>query len=42
MDGDYGNAELRPMARGVLKYFFTPSFNVSASTNVFQLVNKIN
>jgi hypothetical protein len=30
MDGDYGNAELRPMARGVLKYFFTPSFNVSA------------
>jgi curli production assembly/transport component CsgG len=41
MDGDYGNAELRPMAR-VLKYFFTPSFNVSASTNVFQLVNKIN
>jgi hypothetical protein len=21
MDGDYGNAELRPMARGVLKYF---------------------
>jgi curli production assembly/transport component CsgG len=27
------------MARGVLT-FFTPSFNVSASTNVFQLVNK--
>jgi hypothetical protein len=23
MDGDYGNAELRPMARGVLKYFYT-------------------
>jgi curli production assembly/transport component CsgG len=40
MDGDYGNAELRPMARGALKYFFTPSFNLSASTNVFKLANK--
>jgi curli biogenesis system outer membrane secretion channel CsgG len=40
MDGDYDNSELRPMARGVLKYFFTPAFNISASTNVFQLVNK--
>jgi curli production assembly/transport component CsgG len=29
MDGDYGNAQLRPMARGALKYFFTPSFNLS-------------
>jgi curli production assembly/transport component CsgG len=40
IDGDYGNAELRPMARGALKYFFTPSFNLSASTNVFKLANK--
>jgi hypothetical protein len=23
MDGDYGNAELRPMARGVLSTFYT-------------------
>ncbi|MEZ7498969.1 CsgG/HfaB family protein [Flavobacterium sp. Arc3] len=40
MDGDYGNSEIRPMARGALKYFFTPGFNLSASTNVFKLANK--
>ena len=40
MDGDYSNPEFRPMARGALKYYITPSFNLSASTNVFKLANK--
>jgi curli production assembly/transport component CsgG len=40
IDGDYGNAELRPMVRGALKYFFTPAFTISASTNAFKLANK--
>jgi hypothetical protein len=41
MDGDYGNAELRPMA-GALKVFFYTSFNVSASTNVLNWLININ
>lgn len=40
MDGDYSNPELRLMGRGALKYFLTPSFNLSASTNIFELANK--
>jgi curli production assembly/transport component CsgG len=40
MDGDYPNAALRPMARGALKYYFSPSFNLSASVNVLKLGNK--
>jgi curli production assembly/transport component CsgG len=40
MDGDYSNPEFRPMARGALKYFFTPAINLSAATNVFKLANK--
>ncbi|SFF07091.1 CsgG/HfaB family protein [Flavobacterium xueshanense] len=40
MDGDYGSSLLRPMGRGALKYFITPSFNLSASTNVINLANK--
>jgi curli biogenesis system outer membrane secretion channel CsgG len=40
MDGDYSNPLLRPMGRGALKYFLTPSFNLSASTNVINLANK--
>ncbi|WP_144892856.1 CsgG/HfaB family protein [Flavobacterium tiangeerense] len=40
IDGDYPNAMFRPMGRGALKYYFTPSFNVSASTNVMKLANK--
>ena len=41
MDGDYSNPELRPMVRGGLKYFVAPSFNLSVSTNIFSLANKI-
>ena len=40
MDGDYVNPLLRPMVRGALKYFFTPSFNLSASTNAIKLANE--
>jgi curli production assembly/transport component CsgG len=40
MDGDYANPLFRPMGRGALKYFFTPGFNLSASTNVINLANK--
>ena len=40
MDGDYPNALFRPMARGALKYYFYPSFNISASANVMKLANK--
>ena len=40
MDGDYANPLMRPMGRGALKYFFTPGFNLSASTNVINLANK--
>jgi curli biogenesis system outer membrane secretion channel CsgG len=40
MDGDYPNPLLRPMGRGAIKYFFSPGFNLSASTNVIKLVNK--
>ncbi|NRS89179.1 curli production assembly/transport component CsgG [Flavobacterium sp. 7E] len=40
MDGDYESPLVRPMGRGALKYFFSPSFNLSASTNVIELANK--
>lgn len=40
IDGDYDQALMRPMVRGALKFFFTPSFNLSASTNVINLANK--
>jgi len=40
MDGDYSDPLVCPMGRGALKYFFTPSFNLSASTNVIMLGNK--
>lgn len=40
MSGDYPNPVPKPMGRGAIKYFFTPNFDVSASTNVFRLGNK--
>jgi len=40
MDGDYQDPLLRPFGRGALKFFITPSFNISASTNVVNLANK--
>ncbi|MFC6097845.1 CsgG/HfaB family protein [Flavobacterium qiangtangense] len=40
IDGDYANPLARPMGRGAIKYFFTPAFNLSASTNVINLANK--
>lgn len=40
MDGDYEDPLLRPFGRGALKFFISPSFNVSASTNVVNLANK--
>lgn len=40
IDGDYANPVLKPMARGALKYFITPSLNISASTNAVILANK--
>lgn len=40
MQGDYKSPTFEPMARGAMKFFFTPSFDISASTNVFKLGNK--
>ncbi|MFG4001706.1 CsgG/HfaB family protein [Flavobacterium aquidurense] len=40
MDGDYQDPLLRPFGRGALKFFITPGFNISASTNVVNLANK--
>ena len=40
IDGDLTDPVLRPMGRGALKYFFSPGFNLSASTNVFKVENK--
>jgi curli biogenesis system outer membrane secretion channel CsgG len=40
MDGDYEDPLLRPFGRGALKFFISPSFNVSASTNVVNLANQ--
>jgi len=40
MDGDYQDPLLRPFGRGALKFFISPSFNFSASTNVINLANK--
>lgn len=40
IDGDYPNALPRPMVRGALKYFFSPSFNLSASVNIMKFANK--
>lgn len=40
IDGDYPNPTPKPMARVGAKFFFTPNFNFSASTNAFWLGNK--
>ena len=40
IQGDYKSPEPRPMLRGAVKYFFTPAFNISASTNAFKIQNK--
>jgi len=40
MDGDYTNPIAKPMGRGAFKFYFTPNFCFSASTNVFKLGNK--
>ena len=40
MDGDYSNPIARPFGRGALKFAITPSFAISASTNVLKLANK--
>lgn len=40
MDGDYNSPIFRPMAKAGLKYFLTPSFNISTSASVFKLANK--
>lgn len=40
MQGDYKNPVPKPMIRGALKYFFSPSLNLSASSNAFQVANK--
>jgi curli biogenesis system outer membrane secretion channel CsgG len=40
IDGDRVDPLLRPMVRGALKYFLTPSINLSASTNIIKLANK--
>lgn len=36
---DYASPAMRPMVRGALKYFFSPTFNLSASTNAFWFGN---
>ncbi|GAA3771180.1 CsgG/HfaB family protein [Flavobacterium ginsengiterrae] len=40
MQGDYKSPTFEPMGRGAVKFFFTPAFDISASTNVFKLGNK--
>ncbi|MFH6943104.1 CsgG/HfaB family protein [Flavobacterium sp. FlaQc-50] len=40
MDGDYANPIVRPFGRGALKFFISPSLDISASTNVVNLANK--
>lgn len=40
MDGDYTNSIAKPMGRGAVKFYFTPNFCFSTSTNVFKLGNK--
>ncbi|WP_264551658.1 CsgG/HfaB family protein [Flavobacterium sp. N2038] len=40
MQGDYKSPIAEPMARGAAKFFFTPGFALSGSTNVFKLGNK--
>lgn len=40
MAGDYQDPIAKPMLRGAFKFFLTPNFNISASTNVFKLGNK--
>lgn len=40
MDGDYKNPLLRPFGRGALKLSLSPSFYISASTNVVNLANQ--
>lgn len=40
MAGDYPNPRPMPLARGAIKYFITPNFNLSGSSNLFWLANK--
>lgn len=40
MDGDYDSPLFRPHGRGAIKYFISPGFNLSGSTNVINLANK--
>lgn len=40
IDGDYSNPIARPYGRGAVKYFLSPSFNLSGSINAFKLANK--
>jgi len=40
INGDYPNAELKPMIRGGLKYFFWPNFNMTASLSPSWFGNK--
>lgn len=40
MQGDYPSPVVKPMARGAIKYFLSPKFDISASANAFWLGNK--
>ncbi|KAF2508336.1 hypothetical protein EYY60_14495 [Flavobacterium zhairuonense] len=40
MQGDYPNPKPMPMVRGAMKFFFSPTFNLSASSNAFQVANR--
>ncbi|MEG0849040.1 CsgG/HfaB family protein [Flavobacterium plurextorum] len=40
MQGDYANPVPKPLIRGAAKFFFTPTFALSASSNAFWLANK--
>ncbi|WP_310555462.1 CsgG/HfaB family protein [Flavobacterium sp.] len=39
INDDYANPSMRPMIRGAIKYFISPTFNLSASTNAFWFGN---
>lgn len=39
VNDDYASPTPKPMVRGALKYFFSPTFNLSASTNAFWIGN---
>lgn len=40
INDDYPSPSVRPMVRGAIKYFFSPTFNLSASTNAYWLGNE--